>query len=251
DLAWHTHQLKAWHYRDDTLRLLRRTPNHDDSVDSLCLSKGYDITAKAWKLRFGVPYSVCGCAPDGEVESTMSRFTSKITAIGTGSSRKQQRDKSSDGSRVPNSRPDLVSTAEDEADTSHPSEHNLRFGDPNNPIVRERGLSREKQVAKSVAIAKKGGSRDPWKGLQAERSEQRKKEGHKEAFTDPESGYGTYFPYWGVSTAIPIGFYGGFGFGGVGACGAGCGTPKMGGPRAACTSFGCNAGCGSCAGSAV
>ncbi|KAG8768001.1 hypothetical protein FRC15_005345, partial [Serendipita sp. 397] len=53
DLAWHTHQLKSWHYRDDTLRFLQRFPNHDDSVEPLLLSKGYDITAKAWKARFG------------------------------------------------------------------------------------------------------------------------------------------------------------------------------------------------------
>ncbi|KAG8785422.1 hypothetical protein FRC16_001948, partial [Serendipita sp. 398] len=82
DLAWHTHQLKSYHYRDDTLQYLGRFPNHDDSVASPLLSAGYDLTAKAWKSRFGVPYSVCGCIPDTDTESRLSRFTSKITSIG-------------------------------------------------------------------------------------------------------------------------------------------------------------------------
>ncbi|KAG8809140.1 hypothetical protein FRC17_003598 [Serendipita sp. 399] len=215
DLAWHTHQLKSWHYRNDTLRFLRRFPNHDDSVDALQLSKGYDITAKEWKLRFGVPYSVCGCVPDGDSESRLSRFASKISAIGTSSHSRSKSasssvERNSDASShaaaaVVNSRPDLVSTEDDEADSSHPSEHNLSFGNPNDSNAKGKGYLREKKSEKCVTSAKKGASRDPWRGLQAERNEKRKKEGHKEAFTDPHYGYGAYYPYWGVSAAVPLG----------------------------------------------
>ncbi|CCA71946.1 hypothetical protein PIIN_05881 [Serendipita indica DSM 11827] len=64
DLSWHTHQLKGRTYRERTLSILGRTPNHDDSIDAGVISSRYDQTAKLWRERFGVPYSVCGCAPD-------------------------------------------------------------------------------------------------------------------------------------------------------------------------------------------
>ncbi|KIM19495.1 hypothetical protein M408DRAFT_50053, partial [Serendipita vermifera MAFF 305830] len=41
DLAWHSHQLKGEAYRNDTLNFLERTPNHEDSVESSVISKGY------------------------------------------------------------------------------------------------------------------------------------------------------------------------------------------------------------------
>ncbi|KAG8812482.1 hypothetical protein FRC18_002927 [Serendipita sp. 400] len=252
DLAWHTHQLRAWQYRDDSCRFLQRVPNHDDNVEPLLLSKGYDITAKAWKARFGVPYSVCGCVPDGDSESLLSRFTSKIIG-NSGSSHKRDSSVSSIDSTsssghkreksvttlepVVNSRPDLVSTEEDEADASHPSEHNQQFGDPDGRPAFKAAYLREKRSAKCVASAKKGASRDPWRGLQAERNERRKE--HKEAFTDPHYGSGAYYPYWGVSVAIPLGFYGGYAVLSVGGCGGGCGS---------CGGGGCGGGCGGCGG---
>ncbi|KAG8809141.1 hypothetical protein FRC17_003599 [Serendipita sp. 399] len=207
DLAWHTHQLKSFHYRDDTLRFLGRFPNHDDSVDQLCLSKGYDITAQEWKRRFGVPYSVCGCVPDPDQESRMSRFASKIATIGRSKSSERVGGRGGAHPQVPNPRPDLVSTEEDEADSSHPSEHNLQFGNGNPRDWKVTGSVqlREKHTAKCVASAKKAATRDPWRGLQAERNENRRSRGHKEAFTDPHSGSGQYYAYWGVSAAIPLG----------------------------------------------
>ncbi|KAG8865591.1 hypothetical protein FRC20_009674 [Serendipita sp. 405] len=221
DLAWHTHQLKSWHYRDDTYRFLKRIPNHDDSVEPLLLCKAYDITARAWKARFGVPYSVCGCAPDADSGSLLSRFTSKIISLGSSSSVHKRGNSvtsiassSSNTSHkmeqsiispeaIVNSRPDLMSIEEDEADATHPSEHNQQFGDPNSEFAQGTMRMREKQSAKCVASAKKGASRDPWRGLQAERNENRKE--HKEAFTDSQAGSGVYYPYWGVSVAIPVG----------------------------------------------
>lgn len=50
DLAWHTHQLNAKMYRENTTELLGRTPNHEDSVAQGTLSTAYDITAKTWRV---------------------------------------------------------------------------------------------------------------------------------------------------------------------------------------------------------
>ncbi|KAG8834460.1 hypothetical protein FRC17_008682 [Serendipita sp. 399] len=199
DLSWHTHQLKSSHYRDETLQFLKRFPNHDDSIDASHISKGYDRTAKAWKARFGVPYSVCGCVPDRDSQSILSRFVSRIASIGSSKSKLEP------PPQLVNSRPDLVSTEEEGADSSHPSEHNLHFGDPSDVHTLYKASQREKKTAKCVVSAQKGAHRDPWRGLQAERNESRREIGHKEAFTDPHFGYGAYYSYWGVSAAIPIG----------------------------------------------
>lgn len=176
---------------------LGRTPNHDDSVDALALSSGYDITAKAWKARFGVPYSICGCVPDPDAESRISRFASKITNIG--------KDKNKDAAPgLPvNTRPDLVTLEDEDADSSHPSEHNIEFGDPKNSIASWKKGVREKHAEKCLASAKKGAARDPWRALQVQRNG--KRDTHQEAFTNPYYGYGYYYPYWGVSAAIPFG----------------------------------------------
>ncbi|KAG8821508.1 hypothetical protein FRC17_009795 [Serendipita sp. 399] len=265
DLAWHTHQLKSPNYRVDTLRYLQRTPNHDDNVESTGLSKGYDTTAKAWKARFGVPYSVCGCVPDRDSQSVLGRVVSRIGSITSSKTLRRASlllslspPQSPTSPTAPtatttmtssspsqpvminhNPRPDLVSTSEEDADASHPSEHNLHFGgggiDPSDASVSEQITRREAVIVKSVASAKKGAQKDPWRGLQAERNEKRKEKGHKEAFTDPHSGSGDYYPYWGVSAAVPIGFYGGFLIANVGGCGSGCGT-------GGCGSGGCNGG---------
>lgn len=58
---------------------------------------------------------------------------------------------------------------------------------------------------KCVASAKKGATKDPWRGLQAERSEKRAKDNHHEAFADPSYYHGKYYPYWGVSLTVPFG----------------------------------------------
>ncbi|KIM29339.1 hypothetical protein M408DRAFT_328973 [Serendipita vermifera MAFF 305830] len=236
DLAWHSHQLKGEAYRESTLKYLYRTPNHDDSVESFVLAKGYDSTAKAWKKRFGVPYSLCGCIPDKDTESTISRLASKITHIG-------KKDKEEEPVLPVNTRPDLITVEDDEADSSHPSEHNLLFDNPGSVMNSVRIDSRQKVSMKCVASAKKGASRDPWRALQAERSERRKNnERHREAFTDPYYGYGYYYPYWGVSTPYPPGFYAGYGY--SGSCGsgpAGCGS---GCAAAGCGGGACSGGCG-------
>ncbi|CCA77590.1 hypothetical protein PIIN_11567 [Serendipita indica DSM 11827] len=69
-----------------------------------------------------------------------------------------------------NKRPDLVSTDEDEADSSHPSEHTANFGNPRDTTTATTRSERERKVAKCLASAHKGAARDPWRGLQAERT---------------------------------------------------------------------------------
>jgi hypothetical protein len=189
------------------------SPNHDDAVKQTTLSTCYDATAKAWKaspmkpiqLRilttsqnaFGVPYSVCGCVPDPDPEKEsgiLFRLTSKFQAP--------------KGQPVPlfNRRPDLVSTEDEDANASHPSEHNVEFGDPKSQTA---GRASSKQKAKAQGRLSKAKQactrpkRDPWVQLQAERSS--KLDGHKEAFTDPMLGAAAYYPYWGISMFPPYG----------------------------------------------
>jgi len=180
DLAWHTHQLNAGAYRAATMQYLGRTPNHDDSVDAAALSTGYDITAKAWRARFGVPYSICGCVPDPDPESRLSRFAHKI-----GIGRKEQ---VVHGAPI-NTRPDLVATEDEEADSSHPSEHNIDFGNPQDSTASLKKGDLEKHIGRHLESAKKAAVSDPWRALQVERSA-RNQQNHRQAFTDPYYGYG-------------------------------------------------------------
>ncbi|CEL53644.1 hypothetical protein RSOLAG1IB_06499 [Rhizoctonia solani AG-1 IB] len=113
DLAWHTHQLKQQHYRTWTLDVMGQFIDHDDKIEENKLSEAYEETAKYWQQRWGVPYHVCGCprppAPKPfNPGGTISRiFRGKGKAI-----------------EFSNSRPQLISTNECDAPTTHPSEHN-------------------------------------------------------------------------------------------------------------------------------
>jgi hypothetical protein len=145
----------------------------------------------------------------------MSRFVSRLSQLG------HKRDKSTDSLRaaetpVVNSRPDLITTEDEDANSSHPSEHNAYFGNPDDKIAQVNQAHREKKSHKRVESARKGRERDPWRGLQAERAEKNRialldgKEDdgrgrHREAFTDPYYGYGHYYPYWGVNAPVPYG----------------------------------------------
>ncbi|KAF9230288.1 hypothetical protein BU15DRAFT_91144 [Melanogaster broomeanus] len=65
DLAWHTHQLTANHYHLDCKALVGRYVDHDDKVEENYLATTFDITCRAWKDRFGLPYTYCGCPLPG------------------------------------------------------------------------------------------------------------------------------------------------------------------------------------------
>ncbi|KAJ7683221.1 hypothetical protein B0H17DRAFT_1074432 [Mycena rosella] len=66
DLAWHTHQLMATKYSKDTVDRVGRFIDHDDKVEESYLASSFDTTCRAWKKRYGVQYTHCGCALPGE-----------------------------------------------------------------------------------------------------------------------------------------------------------------------------------------
>jgi hypothetical protein len=57
DLAWHTHQIHASHYRTFTQKHIGRIVNHDDTLTKGVLSNGFAITARAWYKKYHEPYT--------------------------------------------------------------------------------------------------------------------------------------------------------------------------------------------------
>ncbi|GJN92337.1 hypothetical protein Rhopal_005367-T1 [Rhodotorula paludigena] len=110
DLAWHTHQLKET-YKGDTVTCTRRFIDHDDKVEENALANGFDVTARAWESRFGVPYSTCGCPlPSAAPVSRLAR-TLGLTS-------------SSSRATFPSGALTPLSPSAADAEASHPSEHN-------------------------------------------------------------------------------------------------------------------------------
>ncbi|KAF9461936.1 hypothetical protein BDZ94DRAFT_769324 [Collybia nuda] len=66
DLVWHTHQLMGDRYDTHCLWHLRRFVDHDDKVEESKLASAFDITCRAWKTRFNVDYTHCGCPIPGD-----------------------------------------------------------------------------------------------------------------------------------------------------------------------------------------
>lgn len=200
DLAWHTHQLKAEAYRAETKRILGVVLNHDDKVEENTLSNGFDATAEAWRRRYGVPYSICGCV--ASAETTVSRTMRLAAAVLTVASSH-------------NERPDLITTDEEDADGTHPSEHNSIL--VNTPTASEKREARElkhlsmlEKQAKDVAK----GRADVWT-IMRERRRTRSEDGSTATRGKHSGSFFHPVPYWGVSPEP----YGTFGFSGS-ACGA-------------------------------
>ncbi|KAG8913387.1 hypothetical protein FRC01_004573 [Tulasnella sp. 417] len=152
DLAWHTHQLLCDSYRK-VKEVIGIIPDHDDKVGQGALSDAYDKIAEAWKARFGVPYSICGCLPpnisSGSSGSSFSLFS------------KKGKSKSTLEKPLENPRPDLLSSSGEAADQTHPSDHSavaiINPGEPNaaQEQVRRRELGkRAKELGKSVEKGK-------------------------------------------------------------------------------------------------
>ncbi|KIM34780.1 hypothetical protein M413DRAFT_14913 [Hebeloma cylindrosporum] len=111
DLVWHTHQLFPQKYSSDCEQYLHRFIDHDDKVEGLRLSSAFDITCRAWKERFGVQYTHCGCPIPGD---TIGQRLSRIVGIYSPPT-------SPPSHLMPFERPDLLSA-------THPSDHNaVRF----------------------------------------------------------------------------------------------------------------------------
>lgn len=208
DLSWHTHQLKTKAYREETLAYLGRTPDHDDKVEEGALSAAYDVTARAWQSRFGVPYSVCGCG------NSAGGVTDKISRLFISSSKSGEKSAKSgvsvDGSSSSaamiaarkNPRPDLISVDDGDADATHPSEHNSVLV-VRHPLSEYSRKLREKKLQKRkkemLKIIEKGKYKDEWERLRFERAlanERKQKRagdrrGHDDAFM-------AVVPYWGM-----------------------------------------------------
>ncbi|KZV98764.1 hypothetical protein EXIGLDRAFT_746476, partial [Exidia glandulosa HHB12029] len=213
DLAWHTHQLKPLAYRTDTQKFVNIVPDHDDKVEENTLSNAFDITAQAWRRRFGVPYSLCGCSPD--TESRASRTIRKVGSVFSASR---------PASAPPtNKRPDLISTEEDldSGLPTHPSEHNAVVTDAERAHkLRKKREEKHSQMLAKRAKAVEAGNADAWTALQERRTKKKPDDGseaaHNAAFMYP-------VPYWGVTYP-----YGAYGYGGA-ACGAYGGAAAAGG----------------------
>ncbi|KIO16618.1 hypothetical protein M407DRAFT_85818 [Tulasnella calospora MUT 4182] len=158
DLAWHTHQLLCDSYRKlkDVIGIVR-VPDHDDKVSQGALSDAYDKTSKAWKARFGVPYSICGCLPP----DSSGGFGGSVISLFS----KKGKSKSTLEKPFENPRPDLLSPSDEAADQTHPSDHYavaiINPGEPNaaQAQLRRRELGkRAKELGKTV----EKGKADQW-----------------------------------------------------------------------------------------
>lgn len=61
DLIWHTHQLCFKYYLKESLVIKGMLIDHCDKMDETILHKAYEKTARAYKSRFKLDYTVCLC----------------------------------------------------------------------------------------------------------------------------------------------------------------------------------------------
>ncbi|KAJ7343339.1 hypothetical protein DFH08DRAFT_703050 [Mycena albidolilacea] len=106
DLSWHTHQLMADNYSKRTIEFVGRFVDHDDKVEESQLASSFDLTCRAWKNRFGVEYTHCGCPLPGD---TIGQRLSRLVGNGKNPSY-----------LIPPKRDDLLAA-------THPSDHNAVF----------------------------------------------------------------------------------------------------------------------------
>ncbi|KAG7447834.1 uncharacterized protein BT62DRAFT_948034, partial [Guyanagaster necrorhizus] len=78
DLVWHTHQLMARKYSRHCLKYVGRFVDHDDKVAENKLANAFDITCRAWKDRFRIAYTYCGCPLPGD---TIGQKLSRLVTI--------------------------------------------------------------------------------------------------------------------------------------------------------------------------
>ncbi|CAG8690416.1 561_t:CDS:2, partial [Acaulospora colombiana] len=100
--------------------------------------------------------------------------------------------------------PDLTPSGVEDADSSHPSEHNLHRESTAEGVAQLDRIARQMKSKERAANTLEGGGKksiDEWQQLQAERKQGRTD--HPEAFTD--DGDGRYHAYWGVSANVPFG----------------------------------------------
>ncbi|RDB14774.1 hypothetical protein Hypma_016304 [Hypsizygus marmoreus] len=213
DLAWHTHQLLADQYDWDCQTFVGRYIDHDDKIDEDTLSSAFDLTCRAWKNRFDVQYTHCGCPLPGDtIGQKLSRLISSYNL------------KSS--YLIPPDREDLLAG-------THPSDHNAVFafhrkhaGEAAQNRRREKFKKRQQRDAELA----KNGKLDR---KQIDRSYQ-----HDPAFLVPVPLF-YYYPVGAACAAYTGNVVNSPSGGGIGGCAVGAGACGTGG--AACGSGG---GCG-------
>ncbi|KAK7035892.1 hypothetical protein R3P38DRAFT_3484110 [Favolaschia claudopus] len=127
DLVWHTHQLMAEDYANDTMRYVGRFVDHDDKVEESQLANAFDITCGAWKKRFGIQYTHCGCPLPGD---TVGQRLSRLVGHGSNPSY-----------LVPPNRDDLLAA-------THPSDHNAVYAFHHKAKSEAARRKRRAQIAK-------------------------------------------------------------------------------------------------------
>ncbi|GAA6028929.1 hypothetical protein JCM8097_001510 [Rhodosporidiobolus ruineniae] len=249
DLAWHTHQLSP-RYVDDTVMCLGRFCDHDDKVEENTLSTAFDVTARAWQSRFGVPYSTCGCLLPPQ--APLSRLASKLNL--------------SPNSSYPTAALSTLTPAEDDADATHASEHNSLVL-PAHPgaikLRKKRVAEQERRMAKAkkeedkaAKKAEKRGEQDAYEAQYGEAG--RRRDVHDAAFFYPIPLIPVYGP---MGYPLPAGGNccssdgstagGNSGCSAAGASSGACasvGGASCGGLGASCASCGGSSGGGGCGG---
>jgi hypothetical protein len=184
-------------------------------VEQTTLQGGYDETAKAWKARFGTPYSVCGCMVDASQEKSVEKSKEKPNDKGKAPMKnmfKLVRNLSENSSKTSTptrygtheGHPDLTPSGIEDADSSHPSDHNLHRESTAEGVAQLDRIARQMMSKERASNVLQGNGKavfDEWQKLQAERKQTRTD--HSEAFT--EDGDGRYNAYWGVSANVPFG----------------------------------------------
>ncbi|KAG6907306.1 hypothetical protein DXG01_009470 [Tephrocybe rancida] len=220
DLAWHTHQLLWQSYHNDCMNYVGRyvdqlvlsylpltgdpASHSDDKVEEQTLATAFDVTCRAWKNRFNMSYTHCGCPLPG-------------TTIGQRLSRLVNHYGAQKSYLIPPAREDLLAA-------THPSDHNAVFVWHRKQFSeglqqRRRGKFKERQERDAR-------ERGEGKARAFTPEERRQVDAHEAAFLVPVPlyyGYGVCAAYTGaVVYSVNDNGIGGCAAGG-GACAAGVG----------------------------
>eukprot|EP00250_Pteridium_aquilinum_P017833 c23794_g1_i1 orf=101-2452(+) len=80
DLMWHSHQASPGVYQEDTVKLLGRVLNHDDTdsdrTEGKKLDTGFNRTREIWQRTFGSSYERAGAMYRGESPALLRPFSS-------------------------------------------------------------------------------------------------------------------------------------------------------------------------------
>ncbi|EUC57195.1 ATP-dependent RNA helicase DOB1, putative [Rhizoctonia solani AG-3 Rhs1AP] len=156
-----------------TLDLLGQFIDHDDKVEENKLADAYDLTAKYWEQRWGVPFHICGCIhPPQDKPFNPSE---KLSRMFRGKGKHPE---------FNNPRPNLVSTHDCEAGSTHPSEHNsIVIVEQNLFLTRRDGRAhKHEKWAKQLCFDVEKGKvpREGWEAMSVSRSA-----GHDQGFMRP------------------------------------------------------------------